>query len=116
MEQHHIGNKFLMKYLKLNPISYVCLKIVHCYEMCLFGNDKAFGILIELLHYAKRRTRRLCLQRVCGRNRLNNEPAHDVKFLVLASPECPLARPGQCCGLSSSSAVRQPRPSWAPAL
>ena len=44
MEQHHIGNKFLMKYLKLIPISYVCLKIVHCYEMCLFGNDKAFGI------------------------------------------------------------------------
>lgn len=88
MEQH-IGNKFLMKYFIWIQISHVCLKFVLCYEMCLLGNDKAFGILIELLHYAKRRTRRLCLQRVCGRNRLNNEPAHDVKFLVLASPECP---------------------------
>ena len=48
MEQHHIGNKFLMKYLKLIPISYVCLKLVHCYEMCSFGNYNAFRIIGEI--------------------------------------------------------------------
>ena len=62
--------------------------------MWLLGNDKALGILLELLHWVKRGTRRLSLQRVFGRNRCNNEATDDVKFLVPPlSAECPVSRP-----------------------